>query len=77
MCWGTWTDDLLAGEQRRRQIRVGLAGTGTGLDHEDALVRQRVRHRTRHFELGSAGPEAGNMLGKPSTLAEDGQAVEG
>ena len=53
-------NDLAAREQRRHQVRKGLAGARAGLRHEQAVVAHGLRDRLRHLDLLPAHAKAGD-----------------
>jgi len=59
------------GEQRRHEIREGLAGAGARLDHQHRTFGEGLGHRGRHAPLGTAGREARQMPGERAASAQD------
>ena len=71
-------DHLAAVQERRHEIREGLAGAGAGLGDQCAAARDRVRDGVGHRELLRAKAKAGQRAGQEAALAEDrGQLAVG
>ena len=63
-------DDLAAVEQRRHEVREGLAGAGSGLGDERRVRGDGLRDRLGHRQLLRTEAEAGERAGQQAAVAE-------
>lgn len=63
-------DDLQPRQQRRHQVRIGLAGAGTGLGQQHVALVEGFGDGNRQAQLRRASNEGIQLAGKRPTLAE-------
>ncbi len=64
-------DGLAAANERRQQVRKGLARAGTRLDDELGVSVERVRHRLCHPRLSGARLKSGQQGLQGAVRAEE------